>query len=297
MRPDLSEIQQVFKFPELIEPLPSLARFSWEWAPLLCDSQHDCCEYHRCWSLVRLIQKKGALPAGLPFFQEQLAGLVRQNRNRVLISGAADTGLLALVCTVFKSLDARPQIVMVDRCRTTVTQNRVLASYLGLDADIRQGDIRDIDCEPVDAVIAHSFLVFFPMPDRQQVIDAWGRVLGAGGKVLMSGNIATDELVRIPPKDEARIMAAKPGLVEAAKGLGMTQSAAVELGELAVKMWLKQFAHEPILTRQNLTEAFARAGIQLGEITLKEKESLGPLATFRLQSSQIQRGEVVGIRQ
>jgi SAM-dependent methyltransferase len=283
-------------FPALIEPLAFLARFSWDWAPLLCNPEHDCCAYHRSWSLVRLIQKAGALPAGLSFFQEQIAGLVAQDRKRVLISGAADTGLLALVCNIFRSLEADPQIVLIDRCRTTVTQNRILASYLGLDADIKQGDIREIDCEPVDAVIAHSFLVFFPQPARQEVINAWGRVLKPGGKVLMSATIAAGEAVPTPPKDEAKILAARPHLEGRARELGLSTTEASELGELAVSLWRKQLAHPPNLTRANLADAFSLAGISLEAVTLKEKERQGPLASFRLASELLQRGEIVGTR-
>jgi SAM-dependent methyltransferase len=279
------------------EPLELLARFSWEWAPLLCDSEHGCRDYHRCWSMVRLLNKGGALPAGFEFFRRQFAGLVDEGRSRVLISGAADTGLMALVCAVFDALNAKPDIVLVDRCRTTVTQNQILANYLGLQADVRQGDVRDIDCEPVDAVIAHSFLVFFPEPDRRQVINAWGRVLKPGGKVLMSANIARHEKVKNPPKDQAKILAGQASLVSVARENGFSESDTQALGDIAVAMWRKQNTHEPQLTEEFLDDAFRQAGLRLCEVTLKEKERLGPLAAFRPPTDLIQRGEVVGIRE
>ena len=278
------------------EPLDRLARFSWDWAPLLCDPEHGCCDYHRVWSLVRLLQKDGVLPAGKDFFQRHFASLIENDRRRVLISGSADTGLMALVYTTFKALNATPEIVLVDRCKTTVIQNRILASYLGLEADIRQGDIRNINCEPVDAVIAHSFLIFFPQPARQKVIDAWGRVLNPGGKVLMSTTIAQHDKVKNPSKDEARIIASKPQLVEKAQNAGMNRTEAEELGELASAMLVGRQIYEPLLTTEYLTCSFSQAGLDLTEVTLKEKERLGPLAAFRHQSDLIQRGEVVGVR-
>ena len=280
-----------------IEPLNRLARFSWDWAPLLCNPDHGCCDYHRCWSLVRLFQKKGALPAGMNFFYRELSTLVESDRRRVLISGAADTGLLALVCTIFKELDATPEIVIVDRCRTTVTQNRIMADYLGLEADIRHEDVRKLDCDQVDAVIAHSFLRFFPEPARQQVVNAWGRVLRPAGKVLMSTSLAQNDNVVEPARDNAGILASKPLLIESAKKSGMSTVEAEELGEIAVVMLQKPLSEDPQLTRKSLDLAFSQAGIVLTEVTLKEKERLGPLAAFKQQSDLIQRGEVVGVRE
>jgi len=279
-----------------IEPLDRLARFSWDWAPLLCDPAHGCGDYHRCWSSVRLLQKNGVLPAGIEFFTRELAGLVEANRNRVLISGAADTGLLALICTIFKTLNATPEIVLVDRCRTTVTQNSVLASYLGLEADIRQADITILDCKPVDAVIAHSFLGFFPESARQQVINTWGRVLSPGGKVLMSTSLAQNENVPYPPHDESRVEASTPSLIEKAKQAGMSREEAEQFGEIAMAMLIKRQGFDPQLTEEYLALAFSQAGIDLTQVVLKEKKRLGPLAAFREQSELIKRAEVVGIR-
>jgi SAM-dependent methyltransferase len=276
-----------------VEPLELLARFSWEWAPLLCDSEHGCSGYHRCWSTVRLFQRGGALPAGFEFFRREIADLVNEGRTRVLISGAADTGLMALVCAVFGALSTEPEIVLVDRCRTTVTQNQILANYLGLRADIRQGDVRDLDCEPVDAVIAHSFLLFFPEPERRQVIDVWGRALKPGGKVLMSAHIAKHERVENPPKDEAKILAGRASLVRAALENGFPECDAQELGDTAEAIWRKQHGHVPQLTEEFLDHAFRQANLRLCEVSLKEKERLG----LWLPSDLIRRGEVVGIRE
>lgn len=283
--------------PADVEPLLQLARFSWDWAPLLCDPAQGCRDYHRCWSSVRLLQKGGALPAGSAFFQDELASLVAADRRRILISGSADTGLMAMVFTICKAMGAAPKIVLVDQCRTTVTQNRILADYLGLQADIRQGDIKTLDCPPVDAVIVHSFLGFFPRPERQQVIGAWGRLLRPGGKVLMSATLAQSEDVPYPARNETAIDASKPRLVDSAIEAGMAVTEAEQLGEIAVTMLKKRLTHDPQLTRDFLDRAFAAAGIRLTAVNLKEKERLGPLAAFRLQSDLCQRGEIVGIRE
>ncbi len=277
-----------------IEPLELLARFSWEWAPLLCDPVHGCRDYHRCWSAIRLYHRDGALPAGFDFFQNQFADLVSQGRTRVLISGAADTGLLSLVCAVFDSLGAEPDIVLVDRCRTAVTQNQILANYLGLRADIRQDDVRNIDCKPVDAVIAHSFLMFLDEPARREVINAWGRVLNSGGKVLMSANIAEHDKVENPEKDEEQILAGQASLVRTAREKAFSEQDALKLGEIAEVFWRSQIGQLPHLTEDFLKLSFKQANIRLDKLTKKEKERRTGLW---LSSDLIQRGEIVGIRE
>ncbi|MCP5347470.1 MAG: hypothetical protein R3F41_18140 [Gammaproteobacteria bacterium] len=296
MTNNIPETQEGFKFPALIEPLDLLARFSWSWAPLLCRSQHGCQEYHRCWSLVRLIKKEGALPAGLEFFKHHLTDLVDQGRTRVLISGAADTGLLALVCTIFSIVNAKPEILLMDRCRTTLIQNRILAEYLGLEIETIEGDIRKVDIEPVDAIIAHSFLTFFVKADRQDVINAWASILNPGGKILMSANIATSEAVKSPAISDSRIQKAKQELIIAAAALGMNDSESQALGKIAAHNWQKKWAYDPYLTVENLNSAFSLAGISLDEVTLKENEHLGPFAQFKNVSKKIQRGEIAGTR-
>ncbi|HWS75504.1 MAG TPA: hypothetical protein VN324_10230 [Quisquiliibacterium sp.] len=85
------------------EPLDRLARFSWDWAPALCQPGHGCQDYHRSWSLVRLLELGGAMPAGVAFFQRELGALAKAGRRRVLVSGGADTGLMAVVVSAYRA--------------------------------------------------------------------------------------------------------------------------------------------------------------------------------------------------
>ncbi|MBC7604047.1 MAG: hypothetical protein H7255_15480, partial [Ramlibacter sp.] len=144
------------------EPLDRLARFSWDWAPSLCNPAHGCLDYHRSWSLVRLLELGGALPAGLEFFTRELAEIARGPSRRVLVSGGADTGLAAMTIAAFRAEGCDPDLVFVDRCATTARQNALLAAHLGLAMEVQVRDAAEVCCDPVDAVVAHSFLHLLP---------------------------------------------------------------------------------------------------------------------------------------
>ena len=117
--------------PNDLEPLTELAVYSFQNAPQLCVEEHACCDYHRIWSLARLANPIGPNLAGWQFLHRQLAILTdTQPSPRVLISGAADTGLLSLVLAGLKDSHANAQIILVDRCATPVRQNEQLCEKL-----------------------------------------------------------------------------------------------------------------------------------------------------------------------
>ncbi|MCH7817614.1 MAG: class I SAM-dependent methyltransferase, partial [Proteobacteria bacterium] len=161
-----------------IEPLEKLARFSFDWAPMLCRSEHRCGDYHRVWSIVRLASPNGPDLAGWEFYHRALAMLPRAEAPpRILIAGGADTGLMSLVVAGFEALGIQPQLIFVDRCETTVLQNKRLSTTLGLDAEHHVADMLNFQCDPVDAIVAHSFLNFFSPAERQQLFLKWSTLL------------------------------------------------------------------------------------------------------------------------
>src|SRR5690606_6725054 len=114
------------------EPMQALAQFSYDWAPLLCGRDSACENYHRAWSMVRVLETGGALRAGGACFQRELERIYKNGGRRILICGAADTGLLAIVVRVMRGVGCEKCIVLVDRCQTALEQNRLYARYLNL---------------------------------------------------------------------------------------------------------------------------------------------------------------------
>lgn len=279
------------------EPLDRLARFSWDWAPALCDPAHGCTDYHRSWSLVRLLELGGALPAGLPFFERELAALAREGRRRVLVCGGADTGVTALAVSAFRAAGVAPDIVFLDRCRTTCAQNELMLRELGLGAEVLVADARDVACAPVDAVVAHSFLHLLPAAVRPGVLQGWARVLKPGGRVLMSCGLSDDEADWVRLKDAGEIGARRDSLAQAADRAGYSPSDAAEIAETAARFWATSPGQAPALTEANLRDAFGRAGLEVLAIDrLPFEEARGPIALTTREGSRRRRAEVLARR-
>jgi len=243
--------------------------------------------------MVRWLESKSVLPSGFDFFKREIAQLVAQNKLRVLISGGADTGVLTMVYKAFQAADATPDIVFVDRCKTTVLQNRLLAETFGLNVDLRHCDIRVLECEPVDLVVAHSFLLFFPGQARQQVIDSWARLLRPGGTILMTNSITEDENTVPTVKTAQEIIDRIPLLIEAACDVGLPESQAAELGQIAGDFWRRKLAQRPYITEENLRRGLELAGLTLEQIDTNTAAYVSPRGAFNQSVSTRMRVEVV----
>lgn len=219
--------------PASIEPLARLARFSFDWASTLCCAEHGCADYHRAWSALRLLELDGAVPAGWRFFHDALGKLPEGNNPRVLVSGSADTGLTAIAA--FALPGAR--IVVADRCATTLEQNRLFARHLGREFELHQGDLQALDCAPVDAVLAHSFLIFFTPAQQREVVNTWRRVLKPGGVLLMSNRLTTATTPTLPRHTEAELEARLVRLADRAASLGWAGADIEALRTTAQRFW------------------------------------------------------------
>src|SRR6266853_209100 len=87
MMPDRSD-------PGVEEDLPRLAAWSFELSKRLCRS---CGQLHALWPYIRLARASTGVEAAASHLQSLLAARIAAGRRRVLIAGAADTGLPALV--------------------------------------------------------------------------------------------------------------------------------------------------------------------------------------------------------
>jgi len=171
----------------MTEPLAPLARFAFDWADTLCDPEHGCAAYHRMWPLTRLLESGGALPAGGDFFARELAVHARDGKIHVLLSGGADTGVMAIALKAAMEHGLDLRITAVDRCRTPLEQMVLYGAMCRVPVQTIQCSLEDI---PVglnaDVVVGHSIL-FFIAPDlRKAVFEAWANALRPGGAVLLS---------------------------------------------------------------------------------------------------------------
>ena len=171
------------------EPLQKLARFSYDWASTLCGPNSPCSQYHKIWSTVRQFESKGALPAASQLFREELEHSFINGHQSVLISGAADTALLAIVNDASRSMHSKPSITLLDRCMTPVEQNKLYARYLDIKGQFICDDAKGHYPSTYDIIMAHNFLLFFNPDDIHALMKAWSLALNSSGRIVMCQSI------------------------------------------------------------------------------------------------------------
>lgn len=263
------------------EPLAELAAFAFDWAHCLCDPASGCQPYHRGWSIVRYIEAKGALPAGGVFFGAALRGLAHNGRLRILLSGSADTGLAAMVLHQLRPHGIEHELVLVDRCLTTLEQNRLYARHAGFDVQTIQMDAAQLDIAPVDAIIVHSFLHFFAPEARQAVVDMWARNLAPHGRVLISTRLSLDQPVPRPEPDPAALERRRAEIFGNAQALGYNVSLAAEIADAAAALWQIRLGN-PQLGEAELLGLLAKAG--LGVVQMQKDPSGQTVSPFIMQA-------------
>lgn len=244
------------------EPLAELAAFAFDWAHCLCDPQAACESYHRGWSIVRHVEAGGALPSGQEFFGRWLRGLARAGRVRILLSGAADTGLAAMVLQQLRPHGIEPEMVLVDRCLTTLEQNRLFARHAGFDLQTLQMDAADVEIPAVDAIVVHSFLGFFPPDTRHRIVEMWVRNLAPHGQVLISNRLSDGEGAIHPDPDPEALARRKASIQATAVALGYTSARAAGIADAAEALWRYRHAHSH-LGEAELLRLLGRAGLAI----------------------------------
>jgi len=280
-----------------IEPLHELSQLAWDCAPSMCRPDHGCRDYHRSWSLVRLLVGNGRPPAGQTFFERELAEIGRQGGRRILISGGADSGLLSIVLKACRTAGFEPDIVFADLCATACELNAHMARSAQAKIQVVEGDICDLDIAPCDAVVAHSFLHFFGGQKRQAVLDAWYKNCKLGGKILTSTALKASESDWMSHKSKEALEERSIKFLQGARDAGYPMAVCQEMVLSAESFWRQSPGQPPGLTKANLQAGLERAGFD--EIFIRYSDSGandGPMAMVNVQFDGKARAEVSAVK-
>jgi SAM-dependent methyltransferase len=161
------------------EDLRQLAAEACDIARHLCGS---CENFHLLWPYLRLAKASGG-DVDEQLFRTALNRMLSGSDQKVLIAGAADTGLLAVVA---RAASSDPGIVVLDRCATPLELCRRFSNRWLLPVKTLQMDLVALDVRATfDVVVAHSLLQFI-LPDRRvDVLSRLRRSLRPGGRLLI----------------------------------------------------------------------------------------------------------------
>ena len=166
------------------EDLPLLAAESFELSKSLC---RTCGQVHALWPYIRLARASTGVESPSSYLQSLLTALIADGRRRLLVAGAADTGLLALVTRVDAGRSA--DIVVLDRCETPLALCRRWAARVPHPIVTLHQDLRDLnEAQLFDLVLVHGTLHFIAAPERPDVLAWLRRSLAPGGRLVLLFN-------------------------------------------------------------------------------------------------------------
>jgi SAM-dependent methyltransferase len=167
------------------EDLRRVAAEGFEMAGRLC---RGCGSFHALWPYLRLARATSAGSEDVTsVIHSVLAEQMAAGRKDVLIAGAADTGVLAMVAGA--GAGGPVNIVVLDRCETPLELCRRLAQRWALPIATLHEDLGNLH-RPAhfDIVFAHGTLHFFNPDRRVDVLARMRRALRPGGCLVLRAN-------------------------------------------------------------------------------------------------------------
>lgn len=224
------------------EDLVGNTRLALARAPALCRAApgHEACDwYHGFYPLLRLVGAAATPERHAGFYARALRPLARHGDfDRVLIPGAADSGMLRSVVSIHRAAGAQARIRVLDRCETPLTLcqdfarrcgGRIETQVFDLLGGVSPGATRAAD-RRFDVACTHSLLAFFPPSLRRQGIEACRAWLRPGGRLVTTARIdpaASEAGTRFGP-------AAAPAFAARIRDAAVAHAAALDVSPDAI---------------------------------------------------------------
>jgi len=245
-----------------------------------------CDWYHGTWQLLRLLNMV-AVPPWYEFYHEALVSvLLKKPDANILISGAADYGM---ICTLHQAVVASgtsPTITLCDICPTPILESQWYAERNGFSF---QSTSANLLTDPrfvvpqYDLIVTDEFLTVLKDPDKPLIVSRWLQALNPGGTVVttaMMGGPTTPELRR------AYADRALAGLEREAETI---QQLGIEREELVG--CFEQFAsnhtrHMLSGGEQQLRTLFSAFKVEFMEPIVTPGECVNPTTSFQIVASK-----------
>ena len=222
----------------------------------------ECASYHGVWLFTRA---SGALPSVDHYRKRMvpaLASAIQDGCDELLISGAADFGILDLVARALHQIQSSPRITVVDRCETPLAVNRWYADKAGLNLRTYKSDILDFDQGRYDVIVAHNFLNFFSDDDKVRLFQRWAGLLRPGGSIVIGNNTKPDAppLARRFADEKVEIIMQQ--MRQRGAELGFADIISEDDLDWMVRDYVKRRISHNIARVENLRQLLAKAGLK-----------------------------------
>jgi SAM-dependent methyltransferase len=251
------------------EPLELSAPLARQLASRLCrknPATGDSCEWdHGFWQYLRILGLAAAPVRQADFYRQAFEQVLDgSSRPRILISGTADYGMLAVVLGAFRERRIKPKVTVVDICETPLALNRWLAERQSVDIHTQCGDMLSYTSEvQFDLISTHSFFGQISPAQRPALLTNWHTLLRPGGAVVTVAGIrpaAACEPTRFTPAQAEAFCAA--ALKRATELRGILR---VEPGEIlrGAQRTVRQRRSYSVTSLEEIRSLFEQAGFTM----------------------------------
>jgi len=173
-----------------------------EWAKENRLEPDNCGWYHGTWQYLRLLDMVAVPHWHREFYNRVLGGILKQKpRANVLISAAADWGMLASLHEAMQISGATPDIVLYDICGTPLKSCQWYADRHNIAIKTKRANIitEEIAEAPFDLIVTDEFLSVLKAEYKPSITKRWKELLKPGGAVVtvaMMGGVTTPALRR-----------------------------------------------------------------------------------------------------
>ena len=164
-----------------------------EWAKEKLHQPVDTCDwYHGTWQFLRLLNMV-ATPPWYPFYMEALGKILTEKpKANVLISAAADWGMVAQLHDAAATVGAQPTITLYDICQTPLTASSWYADRHGFSLGCLCDNIILSDKIPLaayDLIVTDEFLTVLKDEYKPMITARWLELLKPGASVVTTAMI------------------------------------------------------------------------------------------------------------
>jgi hypothetical protein len=184
------------------EDLIANAQQTIRFAPVLC---RDCRSYHLRHTLWRVVSPRtSSTRSDRSEMIDLVAGIVggvaaaSPDPIRIVVAGAADTGILATcahaVASLGPAIARRVAYTVIDLCMTPLSLCESFARQHRLPVELHSADLCNMAITiPADLVVLHSVLSYLPRSEQQQTLRTLKSWLKPEGSMLVSNRVRLAE--------------------------------------------------------------------------------------------------------